>query len=184
MTAHKNLKHRVREHMEKTGKSYQAALRDFRGVAGTSIDSPHEEAMAIDLAHIATLPIFDAQCQIRRAIEQLPSGSGQPGTRIKVEYPDLRYVDTKIEPGKPITIVEPTYTEFRWDHAVYKGRSITTWIWDGVLWVEEWEVEAAGGIDRLPERLREQLGAGCMAVKIHHREDNRTLVTVLCRSRS
>ncbi|MRG94633.1 hypothetical protein [Polyangium spumosum] len=184
MTAQKNLKRRVREHMEKTGKSYQAALRDVRVAAGVTVDSPHTEAMSIDLPHIATLPAFDAECQLRYAIERLPPGSGQPGTRAKVEYPDLEYVDTRMEPGKPITVVEPTYTEFRWDHTVYKGRSITAWIWDGVLEVQEWEVEAAGGIGRLPERLREQLGTACIAVKIHRRENNLTLVTVLAQSRA
>lgn len=181
MTAHKNLKRLVRDHMAKTGKSYQAALRDVRDDASMGPDAGSQKATSMKAT---TNPLLDPQSQLRHAIDALPPGQYLPGTPIEIEIPSLEYIDTKAEPGKPIPLVKPSYTTFRWGNVAHETRSVAAWIWDGLLWVEDWEVEAAGGIEQLPEWLRTRLGHGCVGVAIHCCQNNLASVTVLARSQT
>ncbi|MDD5307613.1 MAG: hypothetical protein PHU25_09875 [Deltaproteobacteria bacterium] len=51
------------------------------------------------------------------------------------------------------------------------------WTYEGRLYVSDLDIDMAGGINRLPDRLKEQLGSRCARVIVHSRDDNAAKVT-------
>jgi hypothetical protein len=111
--------------------------------------------------------------QLRLAAETLPSpDKAVDGATHVARANSVRQPDAKVGPRGEVAMLESIPAEFTRNTVRIDGESASVWIFWGPLWADKTDVSMAGGIDRLPQWLKRELGPTCLQVDVEAYVDN------------
>ena len=117
-------------------------------------------------------PLVPSQ-QLRDVAETLPSPDKSfDGATHVARANSLRQPDTKVGPRGEVAMLESIPIDFIRSTVRIDDEPVNVWIFWGPLWADKTDVSLAGGIDRLPQWLRRELGSTCVQVDVEAYVDN------------
>jgi hypothetical protein len=127
-------------------------------------------------------PLVPSQ-QLRFAAETLPPpDKSADGITHVARANSLRQPDTKVGPRGEVSMLESIPAEFTRSTVRIDGEAARVWVYWGPLWADKTDVSMAGGIDRLPQWLRRELGPTCLQVDVEAYVDNCAIARAIFRS--